>query len=99
MPAIAGIYQMSNEAMLGNHGFKLIKAINIPSSEEAIIWQQGQIFLGSVVPKLGETLPYVDVRKNMAITADVHLDNRDELFDRLGLKEAERETVQDGQLI
>ncbi|RDW20421.1 hypothetical protein [Oceanobacillus chungangensis] len=98
MPAIAGIYQMSNGAMLGNHGFKLMKTIKIGSSDEAIFWQQGQIFLGSVVPKLGETLPYVDAEKKMAITADVHLDNRDELFDRLGIKE-ERETVQDGQLI
>ncbi|AXI10760.1 hypothetical protein CV093_19690 [Oceanobacillus sp. 143] len=99
MPAIAGIYQMSNEAMLGNHGFELMKAINIPSSEEAIIWQQRQIFLGSVVPKLGETLPYVDVEKKMAITADVHLDNRDELLDRIGIEEVERKTVQDGHLI
>ncbi|RDW22391.1 hypothetical protein CWR48_01405 [Oceanobacillus arenosus] len=99
MPAIAGIVQLNNVEAPGNHGFELMKAINIHPWDEAIIWQQKQIFLGCVVPKLGETLPYVDVERKMAITADVHLDNREELFDRLGIEEVERKTVQDGQLI
>eukprot|EP00130_Batrachochytrium_dendrobatidis_P008510 XP_006683385.1 hypothetical protein BATDEDRAFT_93151 [Batrachochytrium dendrobatidis JAM81] len=99
MPTIAGIVQLNNEATIGNHGFELMKAINIQSSDEAIIWQQKQIFLGCVVSKLGENLPYVDEKRRMAITAHVHLDNRDELFDRLGIEEIERKTIQDGQLI
>src|SRR5699024_5934631 len=48
---------------------------------------------------IGEQLPFYDYDRQLAITADAIIDNREELFDRLGVDHGERKLMPDSQLI
>lgn len=65
---------------------------------------QGKYFLGAhmkwITPQsINEQLPYYDYEKQLVITADAIIDNRDELFDRLQVEQALRREMPDSKLI
>jgi asparagine synthase (glutamine-hydrolysing) len=67
-------------------------------------WQEGAAALGHqmthITPEsLRENLPFSDTRSSTAITADARLDNRQELFDALGVPFTNRSELPDSQLI
>jgi len=68
------------------------------------LFSEGMIGLGHLATHITpesvhERLPYAQGDKGPVITADARIDNRDELFDRLGIHESERCGTPDSQLI
>jgi len=103
MSAIAGIYDSTKPAS-GYHGYQMMKAFSHFPCDDAQIWQKGHVFFGChaqwITPEsIGEQLPYYDQRRQIAITADAIIDNREELFDQLAIDRAERKVMSDSQLI
>src|SRR5699024_4047743 len=48
---------------------------------------------------IGEQLPFDDYDRQLTITSDAMIDNRDELFDKLGIHHEERKIMPYSQLI
>ena len=48
---------------------------------------------------IGEPFPYYDYERQLTITADAIIDNREELFERLQIDSDKRKTMPDSQLI
>lgn len=104
MSAIAGIYY-SNEMNAGpeEHG-QLMRGLERYYADAVHTWHDGSVFLGCraqwITPESrDELLPYYDARNKLAITADVILDNRDELFHRLQVEPARRSSITDSELL
>ncbi|MFZ3579511.1 asparagine synthase-related protein [Virgibacillus sp. DJP39] len=104
MSAIVGIYNSNNEPISIEHGIGMMNALQKFPADDAQIWQQGNIFLGChaqwITPEsVGEPLPYYDNERQLAITADAIIDNREELFNRLQVNQEKRKGMPDSQLI
>ncbi|HHW37901.1 MAG TPA: asparagine synthetase B [Bacillales bacterium] len=104
MSAIVGIYQMNNEPVSSEHGTQMMKALEKFPADDIQVWKKENIFLGChaqwITPEsIGEQLPYYDDQRQLAITADAIIDNRDELFSMLQVDYEDRKTMPDSQLI
>jgi asparagine synthase (glutamine-hydrolysing) len=104
MSAIVGIYHMNNEPVSSEQGLGMMKALAKFPADDIQVWKKENIFLGChaqwITPEsVGEQLPYYDDQRQLAITADAIIDNRDELFSMLGVDYADRKTMPDSQLI
>ena len=67
-------------------------------------WQKSTIFLGChaqwITPEsIGEPLPYYDYKRELVITSDAIIDNREELFNQLHIEHEDKKTIPDSQLI
>ncbi len=67
-------------------------------------WLKEDIFLGChaqwITPEsVGERLPYYDHEKQLAITADAIIDNRNELFEKLRVDQKLKKKISDSELI
>ncbi len=67
-------------------------------------WNKENIFFGChaqwITPEsVGEQLPYYDYERQLVITADAIIDNREELFERLQVEHPKRKMMPDSQLI
>lgn len=103
MSAIAGIYN-TNEPIPKNHGLQMMQALRKFPADDVQIWSKENIFLGNhaqwITPEsIGEQLPFHDYDRQLTITSDAMIDNRNELFDKLGIHHEERKIMPDGQLI
>jgi len=103
MSAIAGIYNV-NEPVPGNHVLQMMQALKKFPADDVQIWSKENIFLGChaqwITPEsIGEQLPFHDYDRQLTITSDAMIDNREELFDKLGIHHEERKVMPDGQLI
>src|SRR5690625_7196570 len=99
MSAIAGIYSV-NEPVPGNHGLQMMQVLKKFPADDVQIWSKENIFLGChaqwITPEsIEEQLPFYDYDRQLAITADAIIDNRDELFDKLGIHPEERKLMPD----
>lgn len=104
MSAIAGIYHINKNSVPGEHGIGLMKVLQKYPADAIQIWQQENIFLGChaqwITPEAaGEKLPYFDYERQLVITADAIIDNRDELFNMLQVDQTERKTMPDSKII
>lgn len=104
MSAIAGILHMDHGSVDMEHGANMMKALRRFPADDVQIWRQDPIFLGChaqwITPEsVGEPMPYYDAERQLAISADAILDNRDELFSRLNVEFSLRKTMPDSQLI
>lgn len=104
MSAIVGIYHMNNEPVSSEHGLGMLKALEKFPADDIQVWKKENIFLGChaqwITPEsIGEQLPYYDDLRQLAITADAIIDNRDELFSMLQVNYADRKNMPDSQLI
>ncbi|PAV31529.1 asparagine synthetase B [Virgibacillus profundi] len=104
MSAITGIHHANNEPVSIDQGIEMMKVLQKYPSDDIQIWQQKNIFLGChsqwITPEsVGEQLPFYDYERQLAITSDAMIDNRDELFDKLGIHHEERKGMPDSQLI
>ncbi|WP_373231278.1 asparagine synthase-related protein [Cohnella sp.] len=104
MSAIHGICHFNHEPIPLEHGMNLMKSLDRYSFDDTHCWLQGSIFLGChaqwITPEsIGEKLPYYDASRQLAITADAIIDNREELFERLQVEYPYRKTVTDSELI
>jgi asparagine synthase (glutamine-hydrolysing) len=103
MSAIAGIYH--NEELIPDwYGYQMMKALEKFPADSVQIWSEEKVFLGChaqwITPEsIGEQLPYYDNERELAITADAIIDNRNELFNKLGIDHSERKEMPDSILI
>ena len=73
-------------------------------ADDVQIWHTNNVFLGChaqwITPEsIGEQLPFYDYERQLSITADAIIDNRDELFGRLQVDYADRKKMTDSELI
>jgi asparagine synthase (glutamine-hydrolysing) len=104
MSAIVGIYHMNNEPVSSEQGLGMMKALAKFPADDIQVWKKENLFLGChaqwITPEsVGEQLPYYDDQRQLAITADAIIDNRDELFSMLGVDYEDRKTMPDSRLI
>lgn len=103
MSAIAGIYY-EKETVPKNLGQLMMQALKKFPANAAQTWNKENVFFGChaqwVTPEsIGEQLPFYDYDRQLSITSDAMIDNREELFDKLGIHHEERKTMPDSQLI
>ena len=104
MSAIAGIYHFNQEPISPQTGDILMKSLRKFPADRIQVWNDEKIFLGChnqwITPEsVNETLPFYDYARQLAITADAIIDNRDELFNRLQVEKSDRTFMTDSQLI
>lgn len=102
MSAIAGIYYAKESVPL-NLGQRMMQALEKFPADDVMFWKKENVFFGChaqwITPEsIGEPLPFYDYERKMAITSDAMIDNREELFDRLGVHREDRR-MPDSQLI
>jgi asparagine synthase (glutamine-hydrolysing) len=88
MSAIVGVRQLDGQVAQTSVLSRMLQAMAGRSPDGMTVWQNGSIALGhgllETVSGSSEVQPFVD--GELAITADVRLDNRDELLAMLGLR-------------
>ncbi|WP_440603801.1 lasso peptide isopeptide bond-forming cyclase [Bacillus sp. GB_SG_008] len=104
MSAITGILHFNDEPISIEHGTRLMKDLQKYPADDVQIWHKDNVFLGChaqwITPEsIGEQMPFYDYERQLAITADAIIDNRDELFERLQVDYADRKRMTDSELI
>ncbi|WP_028611922.1 asparagine synthase-related protein [Paenibacillus harenae] len=104
MSAIIGIYQSNHEPVQPGLGERAMQTLQRYPADYARTWHDKQVFLGChaqwITPEsVKERLPHYDDDRELAITADAIIDNRDELFEKLQVRQSERRDMPDGMLI
>ena len=104
MSAICGIVYKTGQMISTHLAASIMAGFDQFSFDKTGTWQDGFVFFGCrlqwVTPESEwEQLPYADARANLLITADAIIDNRAELFDRLGISYDRRKWMTDSQLI
>nr|WP_164667422.1 lasso peptide isopeptide bond-forming cyclase [Virgibacillus doumboii] len=104
MSAIAGIYNLNNEPVSIEHSHGIMKSLQKFPADDVQVWQKENTFLGChaqwITPvSVGEQLPYFDYERQLAITADAIIDNREELLQKLQIDKDEGKIMPDSKLI
>ncbi|MDQ0270914.1 asparagine synthase-related protein [Cytobacillus purgationiresistens] len=104
MSAIAGIYHLYKEPIPIEHRDGMMQAFQTFPANRRAVWNKDSIFFGCcsqwITPEsVSEVLPFYDYERQLAITADAIVDNRDDLFERLQVYKNDRPMVSDSQLI
>lgn len=103
MSGIFGILHLDGSEILSPDVDAMARQLERRGPDGTHCWQDGNVALGhtllATTPEaLVEVLPLTDPDSGCTITADVRLDNRDELIPQLGLDGADR-VIGDGELI
>lgn len=104
MGAIVGIHHFNKEPISDEHIYRLMKSFQKYPSDDIDIWNHTDIFFGChnqwITPQsIGEQMPYHDYERQLVITADAIIDNREELCRYLKIDYQERKIMPDSQLI
>ncbi|EDX69479.1 lasso peptide isopeptide bond-forming cyclase [Bacillus cereus] len=104
MSAITGIIHFNNEPISIEHGTRLMSDLRKYPADDIQIWHKENIFFGChaqwITPEsVGEQLPFYNYEKQLTITADAIIDNRDELFEKLQVDYSDRKNMADSELI
>ena len=104
MSAITGIIHFNNDPVSIEHGTRLMSDLQKYPADDIQIWHKENAFLGChaqwITPEsVGEQLPFYNYEKQLAITADAIIDNRDELFEKLQVDYSDRKNMTDSELI
>lgn len=104
MSAIAGIYHLNKEPVPVEHIQGMMGALQKFPADDIQVLHRENLFLGChaqwITPEsIGEQLPFYDYERQLAITADAIIDNREELFERLQVEREDRKKITDSQLI
>ncbi|MFJ5759864.1 lasso peptide isopeptide bond-forming cyclase [Neobacillus sp. NPDC093182] len=104
MSAIAGIYHLNDEPINLEHGWRMMKELEKYPANDVQTWHSNKVFLGChaqwITPEsIGEQLPFYDYERQLAITADAIIDNREVLFEKLHVHKEDRNKITDSQLI
>ncbi|MDQ0224918.1 asparagine synthase-related protein [Metabacillus niabensis] len=104
MSAITGIFHLNGEPIKSDEASSLMESFNRFPSDYRQVWQREQIFLGClgqwITPEsIFERLPFFDYEKELVVTADAIIDNREELFERLQIINPSRKKMTDSELI
>ena len=104
MSVIFGLCNFNNKPVDAENLYLMQSRLNHWQADKAqlITHQQigfGHLMLYNTPQSLAEQLPFHDSLSGLVITADARLDNREELFKKLGIKENEQVLLPDSQLI
>ncbi|MFG6149935.1 asparagine synthase-related protein [Halobacillus sp. B23F22_1] len=104
MSAIAGILNFNNDPISTMHSNSMMESLQKYPADDVQKWHDHNIFLGChaqwITPEqVGEKLPFYDSDRKLCITADAIIDNREELFNALGVSKALRTNMPDSKLI
>lgn len=104
MGAICGIFDLRGDSINPEISGSMMHELGKYGGDFSGTWTEGQVFLGCythfITPEsVHEHLPYYNSKSNMAITADAILDNRGELFHKLGFDEKNCAETPDSLLI
>jgi asparagine synthase (glutamine-hydrolysing) len=103
MSAIAGIQYLNRQQIDPTHLQQMTEILAHRGPDGSNIWCEGSVGLGhrmlwSTPESLLETLPWINSSRQV-ITADVRLDNREELITALALDHCPTEKITDSQII
>lgn len=104
MSAIAGIYYLDRQLVERTTLGRMVDILAHRGSDAVGIWSEEFIGLGhrmlwTTPESLHEQLPLVTQNKNLVITADARIDNREELIAALNFSNRLSEKIADSQLI
>ncbi|SES10018.1 asparagine synthase-related protein [Salipaludibacillus aurantiacus] len=104
MSAIAGLIHFNNSPVSNEQTTDLMKGFECFPADDVRGWQKSNAFLGChaqwITPEsVGEPLPYYDYERQLVITADAIIDNREELCEKLQIEKAYRQNIPDSRLI
>ncbi len=104
MSGILGVFYRDERPVLVSELRAMSTAIAHRGQDDQGIWHLGSIGLGhrmlwTTPESLHEKLPTFQTSKQLAITADVRLDNRPELISQLDLRHDSPQTLTDSELI
>ncbi len=104
MSAITGIYHFNKEPVPFEHCKGIMDVLQKYPSDDVQVWHKDHVFLGChaqwITPEsVGERQPFYDHERQVTITADAIIDNRQELFERLQVSHDKRKGMPDSQLI
>lgn len=104
MSAITGIIHFNKEPINQIDGARMMKAFNHFPVDSVQTWNDRNAFFCChsqwITPEsISEKLPYFDTHRQLVITADAIIDNRQELFERLNIKPVEQKQMGDSELI
>jgi len=104
MSSICGFCYFDGRPVLSEAGRAMMHKLAIYQADYVGAWHKGPVFLGCRVQRitpqsLREALPYHDEASGLTITADAIIDNRAEIFGKLGIRHCDRDDLPDSQLI
>lgn len=104
MSAIAGVINLDQAPINVEYGQAIMDAWAHFPSDDRQMFNKDHVFLGChaqwITPEsVGEQMPYCDYERQLFITADAIIDNREELCERFQIKTYDRQQVTDSQLI
>jgi asparagine synthase (glutamine-hydrolysing) len=105
MSGILGIYHRDQRLIDPSQLEAMMQTLAHRGGDAANTWQQDFIGLGhqmrwSTPEALAETLPFINQRQDLVITADARIDNREELLMAFGLTQLSQEQlISDSELI
>ena len=104
MSGIAGAYFLDGRTLDAAVLHGMVESIAHRGPDGRAIWSHGSVGLCHlklcVTPEsLEEQLPMRDAARNLVLTADARIDNRDELISELAISRAGRRVVTDSELI
>lgn len=104
MSGIVGIYHLNGQPVEHEQLARMVDAIAHRGPDGADIWCSGSVGLGhrmlwTTPESLQEKLPMLNPSGNLVLTADVRIDNRDELISALRIQDYPAEKVADSYLI
>ncbi len=104
MSGICGIVRFDGKPVKSEEIRKMLAAMPNRGHDAEGIWMDGSVGFGhrmlwTTPESLHENQPLVSEDGNLIVTADARLDNRDELFEKLGIKEKDFAVITDIDLI
>jgi asparagine synthase (glutamine-hydrolysing) len=104
MSSIFGIVQFDQRPIDPANLQIMQEKLNHWNADDKNIWHNGSVGLGHLMlyntpESLEERLPLHDALSELTITADARIDNRDELFEKLGIEHSLRKAMPDSTLI
>ncbi|MDY7031664.1 MAG: asparagine synthase-related protein [Thermodesulfobacteriota bacterium] len=104
MSGICGIFYTDGKSVPQEILDEIMTTLSHRGVDGSGVWREGTVGLGhqmlhTTPESLHETLPFKDSSANLVITADARIDNRNELFEALGIPYADRVGMPDSTLI
>ncbi len=104
MSAICGIFYFDDRPVSEETLQAMVTALAHRGVDGSGVWRKNNVALGHLMlhitpESLKEELPHYDAKRNMAITADARIDNRKELFHKLGIPSWQENSMPDSLFI
>ncbi|WP_040950868.1 asparagine synthase-related protein [Gorillibacterium massiliense] len=104
MSAITGILNYRGEPVFAGDAGGMMQALQKYPCDAAETWTNGSVFLGCqanwvTAESVNQPIPFHDRLRKLTVTADVILDNRKDLFEKLQIETGRQSRITDCELI